>query len=192
MMIVDLYSPALSWVEMIPAGSDMPTRMSALWSDAERGFRSVLVEFPAGWRRGRAGHQPAQEEAVVIEGGLRMSGREVAVQQLLVVPPYATREKTSSHGTTVALVWMTGSVGGWQWGAAKDRGDVRVVALDRGETRPGDEVLHGSVDVRPHIGGQTFEHDVDVFWPGRREWIHLAPGDVAPDVAGRVVLKHWS
>lgn len=192
MSVVDLNSPDLRWVEMVPAGSDLSTRMCPLWSDDERGLRSVLVEFPAGWRRDRAGHQPAQEEAVVLDGAMRISGFEAGSGHLLVVPPNATRRETSSNGRTLALVWMTGDVGGWQWGEALVSEGIRVVALGHGEVRPAGGTLRGSVDVRSDVGGQTFGHDVDVLWAEGQRWVHLTAGQAAPDVAGQVVLKHWS
>ena len=72
-MITDLDSPDLTWIEHHIAGSDDPARLAMLHADAARQTRTVLVQFPPGWRRDAVGHQPAGEEMVILSGALSMS-----------------------------------------------------------------------------------------------------------------------
>lgn len=192
MSVLDLDTADLTWIELTIAGADTPTRMSPLWSDTERELRSVIVEFPAGWRRDAVGNQPAQEEMVVLQGATHVSGLQPRVGQLLVGAPRCTRSATFSEEDCRVLVWFTGETGGWQDGPANPPVEMRLVDLELGIVRPEQEGLRGSIDVREGVAGATFDHDVDLVSVDQRKWAHLAAGAPAPDLSGQVVIKHWT
>ena len=62
----DLDGADLEWREHQISGSEKPARMVLLHADAERQTRTVMVEFPPGWKRDAVGHQPAGEEMVIL------------------------------------------------------------------------------------------------------------------------------
>lgn len=192
MSVIDLDSPDLEWFDLLPAGAEQTTRMSALWRDDERGLRSVLVEFPDDWHRDATGNQPAQEEMVALNGAMLISGLRAGVGQLLVGAPHATRSATSNDGPTRVVVWFAGAPGGWAEGPAEPAVEMAVVDLVPGMVRPHAEGLVGAVEVRDDVAGATFDVDVDLLWIAERRFLHLAPGEVAPDLGGPVVIRHWA
>jgi hypothetical protein len=167
--------------------------MCVLWRDEERGLRSVLVDFPEGWRRDGLGNQPAQEEMVALQGAMRVSGLRAEVGQLLVGAPHATRSATSSEGDARVIVWFAGESGGWAEGPADPAVEMYVVDLEPGWVRPPAGGLVGAVEVREHVAeGETFDVDVDLLCVERRRFVHLAPGEGAPSIEGQVVVRHWA
>ncbi|MFD1825482.1 MULTISPECIES: hypothetical protein [Mumia] len=192
MPILDLDQQDLSWFDLVPAGADQSTRMCALWSDDERGLRTVLVDFPDGWHRDATGNQPAQEEMVALSGAMRVSGLRAGVGELLVGPPRATRAETSNEDGTRVIVWFSGQSGGWSEGPADPPREMRVVDLAPGVVRPAEPGLNGSIEVREEVAGAVFDVDVDLLWASQQRWVHLAAGEVAPAVPGQVVVKRWA
>lgn len=192
MTVIDLDSPTRTWFDLTPAGADQATRMSSLWADDEGGLRSVLVDFPQGWRRDVTGNQPAQEEMVALKGAMLISGLRAGVGQLLVGEPHATRAATSCEGDTRVVVWFSGVSGGWSDGSADPPRDMVVVDLEPGVVRPPAVGMNGSIEVRSDVGGEVFDVDVDLLWVDQRRWAHLAAGEAAPAVPGQVVVKRWA
>lgn len=188
---IDIDTAELTWFDLLPAGSDQVTRMCQLWKDDDRGFRSVLVDFPDDWRRDTVGNQPAQEEMVALTGAMYINGLRSGVGDLLVGVPHATRSETFNDPGTRVLVWFSGQGGGWQEGPYDPPREVEVVKLAPGVVRPPHEGLVGSVEVRDGLAGEVFDQDADLLWVESRRWMHLPSGTVAPDVPGEVVVKFW-
>lgn len=191
MRVLDLDTADLTWIDLRIAGAEEPTAMSPLWSDTERRLRSVLVQFPSGWRRDVVGNQPAQEEMIALRGSSHVSGHHAKVGQLLVGPPHCTRSATFSDEDTLVLVWFTGAIGGWQFGPVDPPIEMRLIDLKPGVVRPEEEGLHGSIEVREGMAGASFDHDVDLVSVQHRLWVHLDAGETAPELPGQVVIKHW-
>lgn len=192
MTVVDLDAAGLTWLEHNIAGSDMPARLVMLHVDAERGTRSVLVQFPNGWRRDAVGNQPAGEEMVLLSGELSMGGLTAGLGDLLVVEPRATRSATFVADDTRALVWFSGPGGGWADGAAHDAGSATVTPIAAGEQRGPHGALVGTVSVHDELAEQTFDADVDVLWPADQHWAFVAAGTPVPARAGRAIVHHWA
>jgi hypothetical protein len=192
MTTTDLDSPDLVWLEHNIAGSDQPARLVMLHADAERQTRTVLVQFPPGWKRDAVGHQPAGEEMVILDGALSMSGVTAGLGDYLVVEPRATRSATSVTDGTQALVWFSGPGGGWTDGPASDAGTAAVSPLAVGEQRGPHDELVGTVTVHDELTEQAFDADVDVLWTEDRHWVHVPAGTPVPARPGRAVVHHWA
>jgi len=191
MTLLDLDAPELEWREHHISGSEKPARMVLLHADAERQTRTVMVEFPPGWKRDAVGHQPAGEEMVILSGALSISGTTAGVGDFLVVEPRATRSATSVLDGTRALVWFSGPGGGWTDGPSETAGTLGAAPLAVGVQRgPADELV-GTVTVHEELTEQSFDTDVDLLWPGSRTWAHVPAGETAPTVSGRVVVRRW-
>lgn len=192
MNVIDIDNDEHGWFDLLPAGSDQVTRMASLWKDDERGFRAVLVDFPDDWRRDAVGNQPAQEEMVSLTGAMYINGLRAGVGQLLVGVPHGTRSDTYNDADTRVLVWFSGVPGGWQDGPHDPPRDMRVVDIAPGVIRPPAEGMVGSIEVHENVAGMTFDVDVDLLWLHERKFVHLAPGEVAPDAGGLCVVKRWA
>ena len=188
----DLFDDALEWASFAPAGADQKAEMVLLHQSADATSRTVLVRFPAGWRRAMTGHQPAGEEMLVLQGALSMSGSTCRPGEILVVEPRATRSETGTAEETRALVWFSGAAGGWTEGPASEPGTLGVSELVPGVVRPGGGALSGAVEVRDGTDLGTFTADVDVYWPLLGRWVHLAAGEAAPAGEGTAVVRHWA
>jgi len=189
---VDLDAGDLTWLEHNIAGSDQPAKLVMLHADADRGTRTVLVEFPPGWRRDAVGHQPAGEEMVLLSGSLTMSGLTVGLGDYLTVEPRATRSATSVTDGTRALVWFSGPGGGWTEGEAANAGTATVSPLIPGEQRGAHPELVGTVTVHDELAAQTFDHDVDVLWTAALAWAHVPAGVEIPARDGQAIVHHWA
>lgn len=190
-MTTDLDATDLVWLEHDIAGSDQPAKLVMLHADAERQTRTVLVEFPPGWKRDAVGHQPAGEEMVILDGVLSMSGVTATAGDYLVVEPRATRSATSVTDGTRALIWFSGPGGGWTDGAAAEAGNVTAAPLTVGEQRGVHPELAGTVTVHDDLAEQAFATDVDVVWTADRQWLHVPAGTPVPARPGQAVVRHW-
>ena len=189
MSTVDLTSADLAWFEASIAGAEKKARMSMLRQDEARGVRTVLVEFPHGWRRDAVGTQPAGEEMVPLSGALSISGVTVSPGQFLVITPRALRSATSTVDGTRAVVWFSGPGGGWADGEELVTGTLEVHDPAHGFVREETDGLHGRVEVRDDVAGAVLDQDVEVVWPGENTYAVVAAGDPVPSVAGSALVR---
>jgi hypothetical protein len=189
--VIDLDSADLVWGEHRIAGAEQPARMVMLRADADLGVRTVMVQFPEGWRRDDIGHQPAAEEMVLLSGALTISGLEVSTGQLLVMEPQATRAATSVRGETRAVVWFSGPGGGWTDGEAADGGKGEVLLADGSLVRSSRPGLVGTVVGREAVAGEVFDTDVEVLWPTARRWAYVPAGVAVPAVDGFALVHTY-
>ena len=189
---VDLDAADLDWREHIISGSDKPARMVMLNANSETNTRTVLVEFPPGWKRDAVGHQPAGEEMVILSGALSISGKTAPAGSYMLVEPRATRSATSVEDGTRALVWFSGPGGGWADGRDVEAGAISVAPVDLGLFRAPTKRMPGSISVHHDLAAQVYPNDVDVLWTEQRRWAHVPYGQVVPALSGKVVLRHWS
>lgn len=186
--LINLDADDLTWNEHAIAGAEVPARITLLRADAERGTRTVMVQFPDGWRRDAVGNQPAGEEMVLLSGELSLSGQVAVPGTVLVLEPHATRAATSTGENTRAVVWFSGAGGGWAEGEHENAGSAGLFDAVPGAGRGAQEGLVGTLQVLEQVGGERFEADADVLWPQARTWTHVPAGEPVPDVAGLAVV----
>ncbi|WP_110241509.1 hypothetical protein [Nocardioides gilvus] len=189
MIVVDLTSDDLTWFEASIAGAELPARMSMLHQDADRGVRSVLVDFPDGWRRDAVGTQPAAEEMLPLSGSLSISGVTASPGQLLVIEPRALRAATSTTDGTRAVVFFTGAGGGWMDGEELVTGEKSLHDLGEGLVRGPRPGFAGLLEWRDEVRGATFFADAEVVWVQAQQYAFVPAGQRVPDVAGAAVVR---
>lgn len=189
MSTVDLTSPDLAWFEAAIAGAELKARMAMLNQDEERGIRTVLVEFPSGWRRDAVGTQPAGEEMIPLSGALSISGVTANPGQFLVITPRALRSATSTVDGTRAVVWFSGPGGGWVDGEELVSGTLDLHEPTTGFVRTEAEGLHGRVEVRDDVSGTTLAQDAEIVWPEADTYALVTAGETVPTVSGPAYIR---
>src|SRR5439155_913728 len=96
----DLPSEPLAWPGW-PGGA----AVEELSRDEDTGAVSALVTLPGGYRR-PAGHLPADSEALVLSGSLRVGGVALEPSSFEYVPPGAAQEEWEA-GEETELLFMT-------------------------------------------------------------------------------------
>ncbi|TSA52463.1 MAG: hypothetical protein D4R44_05600 [Actinobacteria bacterium] len=86
-------------------GSNINVDMHRLAS-VESGAASLLVRFPAAWRRDEVGHYLCDEEFIVIKGQLNLSGHVYMPGEYGFVPALGQRFASSVEGETWAVAWF--------------------------------------------------------------------------------------
>ena len=86
-------------------GSSMNVDMHRLDS-LESGAASLLVRFPAGWRRDEVGHYQCDEEFIVVKGQLNLSGHVYTPGEYGFVPALGQRFASSVESETWAVAWF--------------------------------------------------------------------------------------
>ncbi|GGD25068.1 hypothetical protein [Nocardioides daphniae] len=189
MTLVDLSSETLSWFEAAIAGADLEARMSMLHVDEGRGVRTVLVDFPDGWRRDAVGTQPAGEEMVTLSGALHVAGKRAVPGHYLVITPRALRADTWTEDGTRAVVMFTGAGGGWVDGEELVTGSSTLTALEPGFVREPVEGLHGRVELRDDVAGAVLDQDVEVVWFESQAYAVVPAGEAVPAGANRALVR---
>lgn len=189
MSLTDLSSDQHEWLEATIAGADLKARMYPLHVDLARGTRTVLLAFPDGWRRPASGTQPAGEEFVPLAGALTMSGTRVAPGEVLVVTPRALREQTSSEDGTRAVVFYSGSGGGWVDGDGLATGSVAVHAVETGVVRAETEGLVGRLELHEKLPEDGLGVDAEVVWVESQQYAFIPRGGIPPQVEGPVLVR---
>ncbi|GGD25072.1 hypothetical protein [Nocardioides daphniae] len=189
MSIVDLASDHHEWLEASIAGADLPARMYPLHVDLQRGTRTVLLTFPDGWNRPATGTQPAGEELVPLSGGLTMSGQRVGVGEVLVVTPRVLRSATASEPGTRAVVFYTGSGGGWVDGDSLEAGTVSTRTLGEGVVREPVDGLAGRLELVPEVPEDGFDQDVEVVWLQSQQYAVVPRRGLPPQVEGPALVR---
>lgn len=185
----DLTSPELRWFEAAIAGADLKARMCMLHEDADRGVRTVLVEFPDGWRRDAVGTQPAAEEMVPLSGSLSISGVTAKPGQLLVIQPRALRSATSTTDGTRAVVFFTGAGGGWVDGEELVAGSMSLHELGPALLRGPGPGFAGLVEWRAEVAGGKFFADTEIVWTESQQYAFVPAGEPAPAGEGPAVVR---
>lgn len=189
MSIVDLASDQHEWLEASIAGAEGTVRMYPLHVDLQRGTRAVLLAFPDGWARPASGTQPAGEELVPLAGGLTMSGHHVGVGEVLVVTPRALRAATSSEDGTRAVVFYSGSGGGWVEGDSLAAGTIDVRPLTEGSVREKTDGLVGRLELLPEVPEDGFDVDVEVVWLQSQQYAVIPRRGLPPQIEGEALVR---
>ncbi len=102
--MVNLFDTS-EWMNVPIHDSNINVDMHRLESTAG-GAASLLVRFPAGWRRDAVGHYLCDEEFVVIKGQLNLSGHVYQAGEYGFVPALGQRFASSVEGETWAVAWF--------------------------------------------------------------------------------------
>lgn len=189
MSIVDLTSTQHEWLEANVSGAEQPVRMYPLHIDLQRGTRTVLVEYPAGWRREAAGTQPAGEELVPVTGAFSMSGQRVVAGEVMVSTPRALRRETSVDGVTRAVAFYSGPGGGWIENDADASGTVTTVEIRGDVVRAATDGLVGHLELRDELPEDGLEDDAEIIWLDAQRYAFVPRGGMPPQVEGRVLIR---
>ncbi|MGH2812734.1 MAG: hypothetical protein ACRDI1_08500 [Actinomycetota bacterium] len=165
---------------------------------ASRAF-SGLVRFPLGWERPGPGYYEADEEFVVVDGVLEMSGRTYTAGDWVFVPAGSLRERTAAR-PALALVrffgparWVPSEVGAGGEAISRrvedSRGSVdspfgagRAVLLRRSETS-------SSWVVDPPPAGTPSPFEAELLDAEGRSWVWVARGAALPGFFGRCFCR---
>lgn len=189
MSTTDLASDQHEWLEASIAGAELKARMYPLHVDLARGTRSVLLTFPDGWNRPAVGTQPAGEEFVPLAGSLTLSGHRVGVGEVLVATPRALRSNTFSEDGTRAVVFFSGSGGGWEDGDASVAGTIVKHELVEGFVRDSDEGLVGTLELLEAMPEDGLDVDAECIWIDELKYAFVPRGGLPPQIEGRVVVR---
>jgi hypothetical protein len=102
--VVDL-SAVDKWLSFPIPGSNMNVDMHRL-AAATRGAASLLVRFPAGWRRDELGHYVCDEEFIVLKGTLYLSGHIFTQGSYGFVPAGTQRFGSATDEETLVVAWF--------------------------------------------------------------------------------------
>jgi hypothetical protein len=101
---------------LFPGDTAPDVRIKRLSADAQDGSSSNLVQFPAGWRRPRAGHLPAADlEVYLLSGDLSLSGTRLTDHTYAFLPAGSRLAECASEAGATALVFLNGRPS-WQAG----------------------------------------------------------------------------
>ena len=189
MSIVNLMNDALEWLDAGVAGAGSTVRMYPLHVDLQRGTRTVLVSYPDGWSRAVTGTQPAGEELVPLSGAFAMSGHRAVVGEVLVSTPRAVRAATSTEDGTRAIVFYSGSGGGWEEGESSVAGTVECRTIGTGVLRAEADGLVGRLEVVEEVPAEGFEVDAEVVWLESSSYAFVPRGGLPPALAGRALVR---
>ena len=189
MSIVDLMSDTHDWLDAGVAGADRTVRMYPLHVDLQRGTRTVLVSYPDGWSRETTGTQPAGEELVPLAGAFSMSGHRAAVGEVLWTTPRALRTATSTDEGTRAIIFYSGSGGGWEDGVSSAVGTVERRTIGTGVVRPEADGLVGRLELVEEVPADGFEVDAEIVWVESSRYAFVPRGGLPPAVPGRALVR---
>jgi hypothetical protein len=96
------------WREATIPGGSSPVTLARLSLDRQSGATQSLVRFPAGWTRPVSGWYSADEEILIIEGSLQMSGVAHRTGDYAYVPASYLRSSTSTEDGCLVLAWFSG------------------------------------------------------------------------------------
>ena len=96
------------WREAKIPGGSSPVILARLSLDRQSGASQSLVRFPAGWYRPVSGWYSADEEILVVEGSLQMSGVTHRTGDYAYVPASYLRSSTTTEDGCLVLAWFSG------------------------------------------------------------------------------------
>ncbi|WP_329519458.1 cupin domain-containing protein [Spirillospora sp. NBC_01491] len=187
----------LPWVPFTIPGSDPAVGMVRLEVDPADGSSTSLVRFPPGWTRPVAGHYACDEEFVVLEGELIVSGTAYRPGDRALIPRGTVRIDSNSRSGALALAWFAG-IPRWVEGPAdyvpapSERTPLRSVRIPAGglPLRTGTASETRLYATAPTTFGRTAAPApaARALWLDGPHWTASAPGEPLPDRPGRVFL----
>lgn len=98
----------LDWRAFAIPQSTPEVSMAVLRPGKGGGASMALVRFPSGWERPGSGHYTCDEEFVVLEGELQVSGEVFEAGDRGWFPAGRRRFASRAHHATLALAWFSG------------------------------------------------------------------------------------
>lgn len=191
----------LDWEDQdVPDSSPVPTVVRLPSHSPDRSF-SVLVRFPAGWRRPFTGYYESTEEIFLLEGQVAMSGSTYSVGDYGWFPAGYLRSDSSSTGS-LTLAWFSGPA---RW-RRRDQSPEEFCASEvtvrrRGEGEAVESPLGPARCLRAGRRWSTFLlDDIDasvvpaatcagLFAIDQGLWVWASPGSTIPAIDGRVFCR---
>jgi hypothetical protein len=179
--VVDLDGD-LDWTEFQIPGANMPARVVTLYVERPSRARSLLVEFPEGFRRDSEGWYECAEELVVLEGGLQMSGETYGPNDWAWIPAGAVRTATVAQPRMLALARFDGPARWHQVAPPRDAELSRREQLGgSGRTlRRGDHISEW-LDAPPV---SPMDRDIEILGITTRTWARVPAGEPFPALEG--------
>ncbi len=145
----------LPWKRGLYGGSRPKVRWKALSMDKESGESSVVIKYPAGWKRTKKEHLLVDEEIFVLEGSIRIAGIDYDEHCYAYLPAGYERPRQSSKDGAVVLTFFSGKPkavpGKAPRGLYKRKRTLKF--LDTMEMAWGGILPHGGV-LDPELGGR--------------------------------------
>lgn len=160
------------WLTIPIPLAEPAVEMIRLHVDPAVSSSSALVRFPPGWNRATPCRYSVDEEVVMLEGELRISGCVIPQGSYAFIPTGVLRFATLTPVRSLALAWFSGPVG-----VTDDLVDLPVVVID---------LASAELDARSPLGGRGRLLRTSIngtCWLAESIGIDvLAPGDAAVEV----------
>lgn len=164
----------VGWTSFEIPDGNRPVEMCVLRDEPETRARTVFVRFPAGWARDQTGWYPCDEELVVIDGAIEVSGSVFSEREWALIPPRYARAGTSTPDGALVLARFGGAARWTPGEPDSSTGDV---------LREGGAFVDLTADrVRP-------TGDVEVYSFDSRTWWWVPSGAALPAAAGLCFLR---
>ena len=128
------------WLTIPIPLAEPAVEMIRLHVDPAASSSSALVRFPSGWNRVTPCRYSVDEEVVMLEGELRISGCVIPRGSYAFIPTGVLRFATLTPVRSLAFAWFSGPTG-----ATDDAVDLPVVVLD---------LASAELDARSPLGGR--------------------------------------
>lgn len=192
-----------SWREFDIPGSTIPVSLVRLAVDRESLVSQSLVRFPPGWARHESGWYSVDEEFLVLEGELHMSGTTYRPGDYALVPAGYLRFASTTPDGCLVLAWFSGNAR-WSeatrhgsdfvagrlvqatWAALPDQpGPVGTGRQLRQEGRLSTWIITGEVAAGPPAA-------LDLFSIPDHTWVQTLPGESIPALAAPIFARVWA
>ena len=127
------------WLTIPIPLAEPAVEMIRLHVDPVVGSSSALVRFPPGWNRANPCRYAVDEEVVILDGELRISGCVIPGGSYAFIPTGVLRFATLTPVRSLALAWFSGPTG-----ATDDAVDLPIVVVD---------LASAELDGRSPLGG---------------------------------------
>jgi len=107
--MAEVTQPAeFEWRDVEIPGGTVPVSLVRLAIDRETLVSQSLVQFPPGWARPESGWYSVDEEFLVLEGGLHMSGATYHAGDYALIPAGYLRFASTTPEGALILAWFSG------------------------------------------------------------------------------------
>ncbi len=113
------------WLTIPIPLAEPAVEMIRLHVDPTVNSSAALVRFPPGWHRATPCRYSVDEEVLMLDGELRISGCVIPRGSYAFIPAGVLRFETLTPVTSLALAWFSGPTG-----ATDDAVDLPIVVLD--------------------------------------------------------------
>jgi hypothetical protein len=182
-----IQSQVLPWRRGLYGGAYPDVYHKVLSKDQDSGASSLLVRYPAGWKRTRAEYFDVDEEFYVLDGTLTINGNVYSKDTYAHLPRGYTRARASSRRGAVVLTFFSGVPAATSGKAPKGSCDERRLVERHNiyEVAWGDQkwlreikefnqqsVAYQLMREDPDTGERTWILGVGAFWEGGNVEIH--------------------